>query len=96
MEPIKWHCLSHCGYRSHLTKLVTAIREIIEKDPSELTETDITSFTEWQKQLDRKKEILTDVDAKIIELITEKEELEEEIFETEEIQDMISQSSKTI
>ena len=51
MESIKWHCLSRHGYRSHLTKLATAIREIIEKDPSELAERDITSLTKWQKQL---------------------------------------------
>ena len=63
MEALKRHDLSHHGYRSHLTRIITAANEIIDKNPSELTESDITSLADWQKQLNQKKEIFTDVDA---------------------------------
>ena len=96
MEPIKRHRLSRRGYRGHLTKLLAASTDIIGKEPSELTESDFVSLVDWQKQLDRKKEILTDVDAKIIALVVEENELEAEILETEEIQDTISQQAAQI
>lgn len=53
MEPIKHHHLLCQGYRDCLTKAVTAIKEIIEKDLSELTETDITFLVGCRKQLDQ-------------------------------------------
>ena len=96
METLKRHRLSRRGYRSHLTRIITAANEIIDKNPSELTESDITSLADWQKQLNRKKEILTDVDAKIVTLIEDEEELESEVLETEEIQETISQHAAQI
>ena len=96
MEALKRHGLSRHGYRSHLTRIITAANEIIDKNPSELTESDITSLADWQKQLNRKKEILTDVDAKIVTLIEDAEKLESEILETEEIQETISQHAAQI
>ena len=72
---------------------MTATTAIIEKEPSELTESDFASLTDWQRQLDRKKEILTDVDAKIIALVEDDEELEGEVLEAEEIQERISQQA---
>lgn len=75
---------------------MTATTAIIEKEPSELTESDFASLTDWQRQLDRKKEILTDVDAKIIALVEDDEELEGEVLEAEEIQERISQQAAQI
>ena len=69
---------------------------IIEKEPSELTESDFASLTDWQRQLNRKKEILTDVDAKIIALVEDEEELEGKVLEAEEIPERISQQAAQI
>ena len=91
MEALKRHRLSRRGYRSHLTKIFAVTKDLIDKDPNELTESDYTSLVDWQKQRDQKKEILTDIDAKIIRLIEEEGELEFEVLETEEIQETISQ-----
>ena len=96
MENIKRHRLSRRGYRSHLTRIMTATTAIIEKELSELTKSDFTSLTDWLRQLDRKKEILTDVDAKIIALVEDEEELEGEVLEAEEIQERISQQAAQI
>ena len=96
VENIKRHRLSRRGYRSHLTRITTATTAIIEKEPSELTESDFASLTDRQRQLDRKKEILTDVDAKIIALVEDDEELEGEVLEAEEIQERISQQAAQI
>ena len=96
MEALKRHCSSRRGYRSHLTRIIAATKDIIERDPSELTESDYISLADWQKQLDRKKEILTDVDAKIIGLIEEEGELESEVVETEEIKETISQQAAQV
>ena len=96
MEGIKRHRLSRRGYRSHLTRILNATSAIIEKEPSELTESDFASLTDWQRQLDRKKDILADVDVKIIALIVDDEELEEEILEAEGTQETISQQAAQI
>jgi len=85
MDALKRHRLSRRRYRGHLTKIITTSRDIIDKDSSEHMETDITSLTDWQKQLNHKKEVLSDVDSKIINLIEEEGELESEVLETEEI-----------
>ena len=96
MEGIKRHRLSRRGYRSHLTRILNATSAIIEKEPSELTESDFASLIDWQRQLDRKKDILADVDVKIIALIVDDEELEEEILEAEGTQETISQQAAQI
>ena len=91
MDALKHHRISRRGYRSHFTKIITAIREIINKNPNESSKSDIISLADWKRQLDRKKEILTDIDAKVIALIENEDELETEVLETEEIQETISQ-----
>ena len=96
MEALKRHQISRHRYRSHLTKIITATREIIDKNPNELSESDVISLADWKRQLDRKKEILTDIDAKVIALIENEDELETEVLETEEIQETISQQAAQI
>ena len=93
MEALKCHRLSHHRYRSHLNKIIAVTKELIDKDPSELMESDITSLADWQKLLDQKKEIFTDVDAKTTDLSKEEGELESDILETEEIQEAIFQQA---
>jgi len=82
MDALKRHHLSRCRKRIYLSKIITASTEIIEKDPTEFTESGIVSLADWLKQPNHKKEILSDVDAKIIALIEEIIELESEILET--------------
>ena len=92
MEEIRRLCLSRHGYRAHLTMIIAGSKEITENDPSQpLSEPDITSLSDFLEQLRQKKEILVDLDTRIMALIEEEGDLESEILETEEIQGSISQ-----
>ena len=60
------------------------------------TEMDVVSLTSIIEQLTRKKSILTGLDEKIAALIEEPKDLEQEIFETEEIHDEILDTTSQI
>ena len=97
MEEIKRLRSSRRGFRAHLSKIVTGIQKIVEQDPSlPLSESDVASLSDFREQLKRKKEILIDLDAKIANLTEREDELEAEIFESEEIQETISQQTTRI
>ena len=97
MEEIKRLCSSRCGFRAHLSRIVAGIQKIVGQDPSlPLSDADITSLSDFQEQLMRKKEILMDLDMKIANLINKEDELEAKIFESEEIQETILQQTARI
>ena len=76
---------------------MAGIQKIVSQDPSlPLSDADITSLSDFQEQLMRKKEILVDLDTKIANLINKEDELEAEIFESEEIRETISQQTAQI
>lgn len=76
---------------------MTGIQKIVEQDLSlPLSDSDVTSLSDFWEQLKCKKEILVDLDVKIASLIEEEGELEAEIFELQEIQATISQKSTWI
>ena len=85
MEELKHLRSSQRGYRSHLSKTLTSIAEILEGDPtSPLSELDAVLLANTLEQLQRKKEVLCDLNKKIAACITDNGELEPEIYEAEE------------
>ena len=81
---------SHVGYRVHLNK----VKDIMKKEPP--TEIDAVSLNSIFEQLTRKKSILNGLDEKIAALIEEPKDLEQEIFEMEEIHDEILDTTSQI
>ena len=79
MEEIKRFCSSHRGFRAHLSRIVG------HESSLPLSDADIASLSDFRERLMRKKEILVDLDIKIVNLINKEDELEAEIFESKEI-----------
>jgi len=91
MEELKHNLTSRCAHRNHLKKLVTKVTEATEQFNSSLTsKPDNTALTDLREQLLRKQTILTELDAKISPLITDEEELEREIIESEDYCSLMS------
>ena len=88
MEEMQRFQLSRKAYRSHLTRIYKKVSQIVEAGemPNDLQVSTLKSAVE---QLQRKAEILRDLDAKIVDATQDEAELEGEIFESEEIQDTI-------
>ena len=90
MEEFKQLRASHRAHRSHLTKTLTSVAEVLQKDSSEpLSELEVINLTTTIEGLQRRKGILSNLDGKIAMLITDEEELEEDIYECEEHQSNI-------
>ena len=87
MEELKKLRASRRAHRSHLTKTLTSVTEVLEKGSSEpLTDLQAITLTTTLEGLQRRKEILMNLDGKITVLIEQEEELETDIYECEEIQ----------
>ena len=85
MEELKKLRASRRAHRSHLKKTLTSVTEVLEKDSSELlTDLQAITLTTTLEGLQRRKEILTNLDRKTV--LIEQEELETDIYECEEIQ----------
>ena len=85
MEELKHHITSRRAYRNHLKKLVSKVTEITELfDSNSSSKPDSTTLTDLREQLVRKQTILTELDNKISALITDEDELEREIIESED------------
>ena len=82
------------GYRAHLTKTLNKAKDLMKKEAP--TEMDTVALNSIIEQLTRKKSILTRLDKKIVALIEELKDLEQEIFETEEIHDEILDTTSQI
>ena len=82
MEELKCLRSSRRGYRAHLSKTLSSVAEKLEGDPTTpLRELDAVLLTNTLEQLQRKKEILCDLDKKIADRITDESKLESEVFE---------------
>lgn len=88
MEELTRLQASRKGYKSHVTRLSNKIDELLASEFDELA---ITSLNTSIKQLNRKKEKLSQIDQRVAELRITRlpEDLEEAIFEAEELQDSI-------
>ncbi|EDO47547.1 predicted protein [Nematostella vectensis] len=89
MEELQRLIASRRGHRSHLTKLMKKYEEIITKDGG-FTELELASAKNTTQQLEAKAGKLRDLDEIIAPKIEKPEDLEEEIMETEEIQEGIT------
>ena len=84
--------LSRRGFRAHLATLTTSLNELSGRSKEHpLEEDDVIALTSLLEQLTRKKQILSDLDEKIVALVDEKD-LEAEIVESEELQSSISRN----
>ena len=77
MAELKRLLSSRRGYRAHLTKLLQAVTEIlIGAQP--LSEANTAALKDLHEQLERKKELISSLDARILEATTEDSEIEAE------------------
>lgn len=84
MEELKQLSTSHHVHRSHLTKTLTSVTEVLERDSNEpLPELKVISLTTTLEGLQRRK------DSKIAMLIEVENKLETDIYECEELQSNI-------
>ena len=80
---------SRRGYRAHLTKLLQILTDTLNESHP-LNEDAITTLKDLYEQLERKQELISNLDAKILEGTSDDSELEAEILQTEEINSSIS------
>ena len=98
MEEIQQHRGSRKGYRAHLTRLIANADEVMNTDNSNLTEkSTIKTATTLQSlihQLNRKEKLMliSDLDAKILPLINDEDDIKTEVYETEEVQCKIAEA----
>jgi len=91
MEEVKHNTTSCRAYRTHLKKLVLKVMEIAKIFNSDATsKPDTTALTDLHDQLQRKQTILTELNAKIAASITDVEELEKVITDSEEYCSLIA------
>ena len=91
--------LSTWSYKSHLSKVLNNVDEILQKlsytkesEPdSTLTSSEAVLLAEHQKQLRRKAEIFNELDEKIIENTDDEEKLEAAVFDSADLQSMLSE-----
>ena len=89
--------MSRRAYRIHLKKLFTKVTETTELFNSDSSsKPDATTLTDLRDQLQRKQTILAELDKKIAASLTEEEELEQEITESEEYCSLISTNTTRI
>jgi len=87
MEDLKQLRASRHAHRSQLTKTLSSITETVEgHDGEPLTEFRAVTLTTTLEQLQRRKDILTNLDGKIAFLIDDEKELDADIYECEDIQ----------
>jgi uncharacterized protein YwgA len=85
--------VSRAGYRARLTQTNIATKE------DSLTDSDITSLKgiiNDVNELARKRSILEELDEKIVGMIEDPKELEKEIFQTEDIKEVIDETAAQI
>ena len=91
MEDLRRHVCSRRGYRNHLRRLIARVTELDEQhNAAPTTPLDATTLTDLREQLQRKRDILLDLDQKISVLIASEEDLEREVSDAEEHHSLIS------
>ena len=77
------------GFRAHLTKMLQNLDEHLNKQEP-LSKEDSATLKDIYDQLEWKEEVISRLDAKILKGITNDDDIEKEIVETEEIHSSIS------
>ena len=99
MDELKKLVSSRRGHKSHLSKVLNNVDEILQKlsytkesEPdSTLTSSEAILLAEYQKQFRRKAEIFNELDEKIIENTDDEEKLEAAVFDSADLQSMLSE-----
>ena len=94
----KCHC-SCRGHKSHLSKILSSVEEILHKltcaqledANARLDSSDTLLLTEQLKNLKAKAEVFTGLDEKIITMTDDEEKLEAAVFESADLQTMLSE-----
>ena len=94
----KCHCSRH-GHKSHLSKILSSVEEILHKltcaqledANARLDSSDTLLLTEQLKNLKAKAEVFTGLDEKIITMTDDEEKLEAAVFESADLQTMLSE-----
>ena len=76
-------------YRAHLTKLLQTLTDTLN-EAHPLNDDAIATLKHLYEQLERKRELISKLDVKILEGISDDCELEAEILQTEEINSLVS------
>ncbi|XP_065900135.1 uncharacterized protein [Dysidea avara] len=95
MAELKRLVSSRRGFRAHLTKLLQSLPEILI-NAQDLTDDSVATLKDLHEQLQRKQELISGLDAKILEATTDEEEIEAEVLQTEEINSSISTAKAKI
>ena len=90
MEDLKHLCNSRKGYRVHLKKLLAKANDLIERHRHKDPDLEVVSLTDLRDQIQRKDNLISDLDDKIQKLITNDEELVQDVCEAEEIKESLS------
>ena len=97
MDELKKLVCSRCGHKSHLSKILSNVDEILQKlsyikeskPDSTLTSSEAILLGEHHKQLRQKADIFNDLDKKIIAHTDDEEKLEAAVFESADLQTML-------
>ena len=95
MAELKRLISSRKGYRAHITKLLQTLTDTLN-EAHPLNEDAIATLKHLYEQLERKRELISNLDAKILEGISDDSELEAEILQTEEINSSVSNAKAKI
>ena len=97
MAELKRALCSRRGYRTHLKKILASVDELLAQ-PQPLSEDNIATLTlrDLHEQLQRKHELITPLDAKILEATTEDDAIETEVLQAEETNTSISTAKAKI
>ncbi|XP_065902524.1 uncharacterized protein [Dysidea avara] len=79
---------SRAAYRSHVTRTLKKLDDVLEKDDP-LSDPDIAKLTCHVEQLTQKKEVLQQLNTQIAAALQTSDDLQSDILESEEIQDTI-------
>ena len=82
-------------HRAHLTKVLNKARTIMESDKA-LNAIQIASLTATIEQLARKRTVLNELNEKLLAIITDPDDIEQEIMEVEDIECEINKKSAQI
>jgi len=89
MEELKRLRNSRKGFRTNLKTLLSRASETIEHHNSNPTDSNIPVLTDLRRQLQRKEDIISNLDSLIVKLIQDEEELVDDVYEAKEIKESL-------
>ena len=90
MDDLKHLCNSRKGYHLHLEKLLAKANDLIDRHYNYDKEFDYTTFTDLHDQLQWKDAIISELNSKIVKLITDEDELVDDICEADKLNETLT------